>query len=74
MIEYETDIVGCARCGGIHPDIKFYPFTWPPSTTATHFAICPETHEPILAYSVNTRWQKLRAILRGDLLIRSVKK
>jgi hypothetical protein len=47
-------IAGCGRCGDTHEDIEANPFTYVPGNTLmfgqpiTHFAICPETQEPIL--------------------------
>lgn len=50
---YVTDLVGCARCHGDgHESIAFTPLAHPVETdgvvTATHWAPCPTTHEPIL--------------------------
>ncbi len=45
---------GCARCNGIHVDIDFKMFTFYPQFAGndgamfTHWAMCPETNEPIL--------------------------
>lgn len=42
----------CARCGGHHLGLTFFPFMRPPKTGGrtmwTHYAPCPKTHEPIL--------------------------
>ncbi len=42
-----TTIANCARCGGLHNDLAFSPFTNRPPRY-THFAACPENGEPIL--------------------------
>lgn len=46
-------IVGCARCGGEgHKNLKFKKLKNPVQATQTfqltHWAMCPETNEPIL--------------------------
>lgn len=46
-------ITGCARCHGDgHADLEFAPLTHPVehdgAIIGTHFALCPETGEPIL--------------------------
>lgn len=43
---FTTDVEDCARCGGDH-EIVASPFTRPPENYS-HYAVCPETEEPIL--------------------------
>lgn len=55
--EFNIGVSGCARCGGNHEDLVAKPFTKPVYDnehllSATHFAMCPTTEEPILVLSV----------------------
>ena len=43
---FESTVINCARCGGLHT-LEFVAFTTPP-LDATHWALCPRTQEPIL--------------------------
>lgn len=46
-----VNVTGCSRCGGEHREVKFLPFVKPPSylgLTWTHWAICPETGDPVM--------------------------
>lgn len=47
-----TGITGCSRCGGNHGPVIFRAFVRPISrkeiVTHTHWALCPQTGEPIL--------------------------
>lgn len=45
---FTSDVRDCGRCDGVHSQILFKPLTNPPEDF-THYAICPDTHEPILA-------------------------
>lgn len=49
--EDETEIVikvlNCSRCFHKHTDMVFHRFT-KPSTSGTHWALCPRTDEPML--------------------------
>lgn len=45
-----TDVCGCARCGGDHDKLEFFPFTRMSRVggkKVTHWATCPATGEPI---------------------------
>ncbi len=44
---FKTDIHKCARCGKTHESIEFIPLLNAPED-ASHFAMCPETHQPII--------------------------
>lgn len=48
---FRISIQGCARCGESHDVVTMMEFINPPPGY-THWAICPETGEPILAYFV----------------------
>lgn len=59
--ETVTVDTGCARCGGHHEDLELKKFENPvvwtcpedgTETVDTHYGICPETGEPLLA-----RWE-----------------
>lgn len=49
-----VNIEDCARCGERHKNIKVFSFTRIPENVLiygepiTHFAVCPETYEPLL--------------------------
>lgn len=44
---FYVDVIGCARCGGIHRHWLFKRFVQPPEGY-THYGICPKYDEPIL--------------------------
>jgi hypothetical protein len=43
-----TNIVGCARCGASHFDIRFHALDVPVAERWTHWAPCPNNGQPIL--------------------------
>ena len=46
---------GCARCGQTHVNIVFKRFkNGPILRTYTHWALCPETGEPIIMYELGS--------------------
>jgi hypothetical protein len=53
---HRVSLKKCPRCGGYHSGIVFKPFEKPVRVfgdtmmiyEATHYAICPDTHEPIM--------------------------
>ena len=45
--DFRIRVVDCARCQGIHDSVPFYKFGAPPSF-ATHWAMCPNSEDPIL--------------------------
>jgi hypothetical protein len=42
-----TDVVNCARCGGVHKTLSFRGLLRPQGRY-THWAPCPVNHQPIL--------------------------
>ena len=41
-----VDVFNCARCGKDHKDLEFWKLTR--QLDMSHWALCPETQEPIL--------------------------
>lgn len=60
----KTTVENCARCGTGHKNIKFAKLK-KPCVSWTHWAICPETGEPILLKIVDG--EKNKKVIRKKI-------